>query len=87
MDQNQINFKLHEFLFDYRNTQHCSTGETPTKLMFGRNVRTRFDVFNPITKAQTERDVDKAAKIKMAVSQQRQIRNAKGGRKPIKLNR
>nr|XP_046486469.1 uncharacterized protein K02A2.6-like [Neodiprion pinetum] len=30
------------FLFDYRTTKHCTTGETPAKLMLGKELRTRF---------------------------------------------
>lgn len=43
--------KLHEillgYLFTYRNTVHCTTGETPAKLMFGRNLRSRLDLILP----------------------------------------
>ncbi|XP_044744348.1 uncharacterized protein K02A2.6-like [Coccinella septempunctata] len=37
------NTVLCRFLLDYRTTKHCTTGETPAKIMFGRNIRTRFD--------------------------------------------
>lgn len=33
---------ISRILFDYRNTVHCTTGETPSKLLFGRSLRTRF---------------------------------------------
>lgn len=39
--------KLLEFLFEYRNAIHCSTGETPAKLMLGRNLRSRLDLVLP----------------------------------------
>lgn len=42
-----IHEKLIGYLFDYRNSVHCSTGETPAKLMFGRNLRTRLDLILP----------------------------------------
>jgi len=39
--QNTIN----KFLFCYRNTQHNTTGFTPTELMFNRKIRTSHTVF------------------------------------------
>lgn len=35
---------LCRFLLDYRNTPHSTTGVTPAKPMFGRNLRNRFDL-------------------------------------------
>lgn len=35
---------LSRILFDYRNAVHLTTNETPAKLMFNRNLRTRFDL-------------------------------------------
>lgn len=43
----KINELLLGYLFDYRNTVHCTTGETPSKLMFGRNLRSRLDLVLP----------------------------------------
>ncbi|CAK1597918.1 unnamed protein product [Parnassius mnemosyne] len=44
--------KVHDmllgYLFNYRNTVHCTTGETPAKLMFGRNLRSRLDLILPL---------------------------------------
>lgn len=39
-----INVVLCNFLFDYRNTPHTTTGVTPSFLLMGRNARTRFDL-------------------------------------------
>ncbi|KAG7294695.1 hypothetical protein JYU34_022957 [Plutella xylostella] len=38
---------LCRFLLIYRNTEHCTTGETPAKLLQGRNLRTRLDMLKP----------------------------------------
>ena len=35
------------FLFDYRSIPHTTTGQSPAYLMYGRNLRTRFDVLGP----------------------------------------
>ncbi|CAK1591198.1 unnamed protein product [Parnassius mnemosyne] len=35
---------LDNYLFHYRNTPHCTTGVSPTSLMFGRNLRCKLDL-------------------------------------------
>ena len=35
------------FLFDYRSIPHTTTGQSPAYLMYGPNLRTRFDVLRP----------------------------------------
>lgn len=39
--------KLSTFLFRCRTTPHSLTNETPAKLLYGRNLRTRFDLIKP----------------------------------------
>lgn len=38
---------MNRFLFDFRDTPHCTTGESPAKLMFGRALKTRFSLLKP----------------------------------------
>lgn len=38
---------LSRFLCDYRNTKHCTTGESPAKLFIGRSLKTRFSSLKP----------------------------------------
>lgn len=40
----KIQKKINKFLFDYRNSIHCTTGFSPAQLMFGRPLRCRFDL-------------------------------------------
>ncbi|XP_055305757.1 uncharacterized protein K02A2.6-like [Sitodiplosis mosellana] len=40
---------INRILLDYRNTIHCTTGETPAKLFFGRTLCTRFSNLRPPT--------------------------------------
>lgn len=54
------------YLFSYRITPHSTTGEAPCKLMFNRNLRTRFDALKNST-------VDE--------NSERQIKNYPGNRK------
>lgn len=42
-----IDIILNRFLIDYRNTKHCATGESPSKIMFGRELKTRFSLLKP----------------------------------------
>lgn len=36
--------KLNKFLFDYRNSTHCTTGFSPAQLLLGRPLRCRLDL-------------------------------------------
>lgn len=42
-----IDEKLLGILFEYRNTDHCTTGASPAKLMLGRALRSRLDLILP----------------------------------------
>lgn len=42
-----INTAINTFLLHYRNTAHCTTGESPASLMLGRQVRTKLDALRP----------------------------------------
>lgn len=42
-----LSHKLQSYLFEYRTTIHCTTGVTPAKLMFGRELRSRLDLIVP----------------------------------------
>lgn len=63
-----LNLTLNNFLFDYRNTTHASTGASPAQLMFGRNLRNRFSQVLPDSrlndfipcKSNVEKSINKA---------------------------
>ncbi|CAK1595246.1 unnamed protein product [Parnassius mnemosyne] len=42
-----IDIALNRFLLVYRNTEHCTTGVSPAKLLQGRSLRTRLDCLKP----------------------------------------
>lgn len=46
-DSASIQKKLANFLLAYRNTPHCTTNETPAKLMMGRELRTKMQLMRP----------------------------------------
>lgn len=60
---------INRFLFDYRNTKHCTTAETPAKIFFNRTVKTRFSSLRP-----------PLIKEKIIQSQAKSIKNHKGKR-------
>lgn len=60
---------LNRFLADYRNTKHCTTGETPSKIFFGRSLKTRFSSLKP-----------PLLREKIIESQDKSIRNYSGRR-------
>lgn len=71
-DGRKIQDAIDLFLFDYRTTKHCLTGETPSRLMFNREIRTRFNLLQPDI-AQT-----------VVRKQEKQINN-KGGKRQIEF--
>ena len=75
-DVGDMNLILNRFLLAYRNTQHCSTGESPANLFLGRNLRTRLDLLRP------ERRVDGLSEVKerMIKVHKKQVDNYKGRR-------
>lgn len=46
-DNIDVNLALIKILFDYRNSVHATTNESPAQLMFKRSLRTRFDLLRP----------------------------------------
>ena len=42
-----LHHQLSSFQMAYRSTTHPTTGETPSKLFLGREMRTRFDLLRP----------------------------------------
>ena len=47
LSEGTIDLKLARFLFNYRITPHSTTGMSPSELMFGRQLHTRFDLLQP----------------------------------------
>lgn len=54
-----IDTALNRFLLAYRNTEHYTTGDSPAKILIGRNLRMRLDKLKP---DRSQRVVDKQAK-------------------------
>lgn len=74
------NLELHlqAFLLDYRNSIHSTTGETPARLMVGRNLRSRLDLLNP--RGGLKGRVVKAAVRETVANRQQKQREAYKGR-------
>lgn len=65
----QFDIIIARFLIDYRNMKHCTTGDSPAKILFGRELKTRFSLLKPPTTQE-----------KILDSQQTAIKNARGKR-------
>lgn len=63
---------LNRFLADYRSSKHCVTNESPYKVMFGREMRTRFTLLKP-----------PLVKERIIESQAKSINNFKGNREVV----
>ena len=44
LSEGTVDLKLARFLFNHRITPHSTTGMSPSELMFGRQLNTRFDL-------------------------------------------
>ena len=69
MSSNDINLKVNTFLIRYRNTPHAITGESPSKLFLGRNLRTRLNLLKPDTKQAVSN-----SQMKLALNDDRKLR-------------
>lgn len=65
-ENTDLNLAMYRYLFDYRNTQHTTTGSSPAFLMFGRELKSRLHLMKP--------DLKKFVNNKI----QKQIDNHKG---------
>jgi len=54
-DGKSLEYAINLFLFDYRSTEHLTTGKTPSSLMYNREIRTRFDLLRSSVVSMVER--------------------------------
>ena len=54
-DGGSLNQKITCFLIQYRNAVHATTNESPAKLLFGRQLRSRLDLIKPNTRDTVEK--------------------------------
>lgn len=66
------------FLMRYRNSIHCTTGETPARLMLGRPLRTRLDLIRPDNIGNRPNYTDAKIIQNLENARLRQKRNFKG---------
>ena len=62
LKQGSLNTRLARFLFKYRLTPHSSTGVSPAELMFGRKLRSQFDLIKPSIARTVRRAQEQQAK-------------------------
>ena len=46
-DSLSLNHKIDNFLLTYRFTPHATTGESPARLLFGRDLKSRLSLIRP----------------------------------------
>lgn len=81
-----VNVRLDEYLFYYRNSPHCTTELSPARLMFGRNLRCKLDILStPAQYAQSTESVVATAD-RVRVKQARQKQYFRGKQRFFKLN-
>ncbi|KAF2891398.1 hypothetical protein ILUMI_14775, partial [Ignelater luminosus] len=68
-NNNDRNRDLQTFLFNYRITPHTVTGESPSKLLFGRQIRNRLDLLYPKVTRST-RDTPTRTQLKTCILQE-----------------
>ena len=69
-----LQHKLSVFLFKYRTTPHALTNETPAKLLYGRNLRTRLDILKPDLQAKVASGQDQMKLLKHFGTKVRQFK-------------
>lgn len=55
----ELNLALTRYLFNYRTAKHCTSEESPAKLMFGRELRTRLELIKPFPRSAMEKRNEK----------------------------
>lgn len=55
-DGKTLDEAVNMFLFDYRSTEHCTTGRSPAWLLYKRELCTRFELIRPNVRNDVERN-------------------------------
>ena len=63
LNEGTIDINLARFLFNYRITPHSTTGIAPAELMFGRELRTRFDLLQPALASKVSKNQEQQKSI------------------------
>ncbi|XP_033212172.1 uncharacterized protein K02A2.6-like [Belonocnema kinseyi] len=50
----KVDTAVYQFLFDYRSAPHSTTEKSPAQLLYGREIRTRFDLLRPNLRVKVE---------------------------------
>lgn len=82
-DSESLNLIINRYLCDYRLSTHCSTGESPVKIMLGRTIKTRFDLIRPpnFKDYADNPDLNSVVAENIDKSLHNQVKNSKGKRR------
>ncbi|KAG7304206.1 hypothetical protein JYU34_011144 [Plutella xylostella] len=84
-NQNMTQKIINKYLFDYRNSVHCTTGFSPAQLMIGRPLRCRFDLLRDNTGEPSTMSLSTQAKQNVSCQQILQTKQY-GGRRLIQFS-
>lgn len=59
-NKKNIHEKIAKFLFDYRNSKNSTTEKSPAELVFGRALRSRLDLINPVAPPPSSTDLTRS---------------------------
>lgn len=57
--QKELQGKIHEFLFQYRNSMHSTIGKSPAEILFGHKLRNRLDLLDTRPPAPHDLDLER----------------------------
>lgn len=78
-----VRFVIANFLIGYRKSIHCTTQQSPAKVMLGRDIRTTLDLFKPNrspASAVSPQTPESIVKRNIAANQLKQVANYRGSR-------
>lgn len=64
VNKRSLHEKINKFLFDYRNSKHSTTDQSPAELVYGRALRSRLDLISPVTPSPSSTDLARTVERK-----------------------
>ncbi|KAJ8716473.1 hypothetical protein PYW07_003100 [Mythimna separata] len=62
-----IQEKINKFLFDYRNSKNSTTDQSPAELVYGRSLRSRLDLINPVAPPPSSTELNRTVELKQSL--------------------
>ncbi|CAH2227658.1 jg15356 [Pararge aegeria aegeria] len=65
-NKRSLHGKINKFLFDYRNSKHSTTDQSPAELVYGRALRSRLDLIDPVAPSPSSTDLTRTVERKQS---------------------